>query len=99
MPLTAIGSGWPTTILVVRGRVNALLVAVVAGVFAIFVASQVLGESAARWQAEARVVVLPANSDPTYEAVYYETLSRGQVVLTMAEVIRGTSSEALDRSS
>jgi hypothetical protein len=78
----------------VRERVN-LLVAVVVGLAVAAAGVLLLGHGATRYTAEARLVVLPAPADPAYEAVYYDTLSQGQVVLTMTEVMRGTVTDAL----
>ena len=78
----------------VRERVN-LLVAVVVGLAVAAVGVLLLGHGATRYSAEARLVVLPAPADPAYEAVYYDTLSQGQVVLTMTEVMKGTVTDEL----
>lgn len=78
----------------VRERVN-LLVAVLVGLVVAAAGVLLLGHGDTRYTAEARLVVLPAPADPAYEAVYYDTLSQGQVVLTMTEVMRGTVTDAL----
>ncbi|MDP8927695.1 MAG: hypothetical protein M3O70_03720 [Actinomycetota bacterium] len=70
-----------------------LRLSIVAGVL---VATVVLGVGVfilvwqgARWSASASVVVLPVKDlDPEIQAGYYETLSRGQVVATFAEMLR-----------
>ena len=48
-------------------------------------------EKAGYWTAQASAAVLPANADPTYDAIYYETLNSGQLVLTLTEVIRSAA--------
>lgn len=67
----------------------------IVGLVVAAVGALLLGGGAARYTAEARLVVLPAPADPAYEAVYYDTLGQGQVVLTMTEVMRGTVTDAL----
>jgi hypothetical protein len=57
--------------------------------------SSVVTKQTGYWLAEATAAVLPANSDPTYDAIYYETLSNGQLVLTLAEVVRSAPAEAI----
>lgn len=82
------------TVVTVRARIP-LVVALLVGVVVAALAFHVTKPGVPEFVAEARMVVLPANADPTYEAVYFDTLSQGQVVLTMAEVIRSTPSDAL----
>ena len=77
-----------------RARIP-LVVALLVGVVVAALAMYATRPGVPQYVAEARLVVLPANTDPTYEAVYFDTLSQGQVVLTMAEVIRGAPSDAL----
>jgi capsular polysaccharide biosynthesis protein len=79
---------------VLRGRrTRALAISITAGVVAVLCISAVAWAFAARrptgWEAEARVVVLPAGrpGQPA-ETGYYESLSRGQIVGTFAEMLQ-----------
>ena len=73
-----------------RGR-GVVVLSVIVGLVAALGASLIVGRGATQYRTEARVAILPSNTDPAYEAVYYETLSRGQIPLTLAEVVRGLS--------
>ncbi|HSK97601.1 MAG TPA: hypothetical protein VK891_13360 [Euzebyales bacterium] len=79
---------------VLRGRrTRALAVSIAAGVVAVLCIGAVAWAFAARrptgWEAEARVVVLPAGRPGQPVATgYYESLSRGQIVGTFAEMLQ-----------
>lgn len=77
-------SRWPHSPLRLSVAAGFLVAAVILGVGAL-----VLVRQGVNWSATASVVVLPARDlDPETQAGYYETLSRGQVVATFAEMLR-----------
>jgi hypothetical protein len=77
-----------------RARWLLAALAIVAGAGTFVGVSSVVERETGYWLAEATAAVLPANSDPTYDAIYYETLSNGQLVRTLAEVVRSAPADA-----
>ena len=63
----------------IGGLVTALLVLLAGGWYVL--------ERPTRWSATSSFVVFPASGDPGSEASYYETLSRGQIVSTIAQIV------------
>ena len=70
-----------------QSRLFSAVAAVIVGLIVFAGAWTVLDHDPA-WQSELVVAILPSSADPTYEAVYYQSLSQGAIVHTMAEVIR-----------
>jgi hypothetical protein len=75
------------------GRWLLAAVSLAAGLATFIGVTSTLNNKTGYWLAEATAAVLPANSDPTYDAIYYETLSNGQLVRTLAEVVRAAPAE------
>jgi hypothetical protein len=51
-------------------------------------------ERPVRWEATSSFVVFPQTRDPGTEASYYETLARGQIVSTMAQIVSAQQDDA-----
>lgn len=71
------------------------------GVFAFVVGIGVAVESArpAQWTASSSFAVFPATLTPEAEASFYETLSRGQIISTIAQVVASQPQELAPASS
>lgn len=82
------GPGWRAGI---WAGVVALLVVTGAGVAYTFA-------NPPRWQAESRLAIFPSERNAAAQASYYETLSAGQIVQTMADLLDARLSRSGDPS-